>query len=128
MEVRRKRLDSEVTFEASTDILTNVATSPAILHGGGCGKDDSWGDEEDMLSVAEESCSQGSSTVGGGAQDGAAVPPDGGWGWFVVFGSFMIHIVGEFFNDILKLSFVVVRRMISCYKYLTLKSPMSTHI
>ena len=22
-------------------------------------------------------------------------PPDGGWGWAVVFGSFMIHIVSE---------------------------------
>ena len=22
-------------------------------------------------------------------------PPDGGWGWFVVFGSFMIHVVGK---------------------------------
>lgn len=23
------------------------------------------------------------------------VPPDGGWGWMVVFGSFMIHIISE---------------------------------
>jgi hypothetical protein len=22
-------------------------------------------------------------------------PPDGGWGWAVVFGSFMIHIIGK---------------------------------
>jgi hypothetical protein len=24
-------------------------------------------------------------------------PPDGGWGWAVVFGSFMIHIIGIVF-------------------------------
>ena len=22
-------------------------------------------------------------------------PPDGGWGWWVVFASFMIHVIGE---------------------------------
>ena len=25
-------------------------------------------------------------------------PPDGGWGWAVVFASFMIHIIGMFFH------------------------------
>jgi len=25
-------------------------------------------------------------------------PPDGGWGWAVVFASFMIHVVGEIEN------------------------------
>ena len=24
-------------------------------------------------------------------------PPDGGWGWMVVFASFMIHVIGERF-------------------------------
>lgn len=23
------------------------------------------------------------------------IPPDGGWGWMVVFGSFMIHIISK---------------------------------
>ena len=31
------------------------------------------------------------------ADDDVIPPPDGGWGWMVVFGSFMIHIVGNDF-------------------------------
>jgi hypothetical protein len=26
-------------------------------------------------------------------------PPDGGWGWWVVFASFMIHVIGKFVNS-----------------------------
>lgn len=33
-------------------------------------------------------------------------PPDGGWGWFVVFGSFMIHVVSECFLIILLIIFI----------------------
>ena len=29
-------------------------------------------------------------------EENSIPPPDGGWGWFVVFGSFMIHIVSEY--------------------------------
>lgn len=31
---------------------------------------------------------------------------DGGWGWWVVFASFMIHIVSEYFDDIFFFSFI----------------------
>ena len=36
--------------------------------------------------------SQGETTGG----VGSVTPPDGGWGWFVVLASFMIHIIGQF--------------------------------
>ena len=29
--------------------------------------------------------------------EAAIPPPDGGWGWMVVFGSFMIHIIGTLY-------------------------------
>ena len=28
-------------------------------------------------------------------EDGLPVPPDGGWGWMVVIGSFMIHVIAD---------------------------------
>jgi len=31
--------------------------------------------------------------TGGGV--GMVVAPDGGWGWMVVFGSFMIHVIAD---------------------------------
>lgn len=34
------------------------------------------------------------------------LPPDGGWGWFVVFGSFMIHVVSEWFLIISLINFI----------------------
>ena len=27
--------------------------------------------------------------------NGLPVPPDGGWGWAVVFGSFMLHVIAD---------------------------------
>ena len=39
-----------------------------------------------------------------GAQGGSVPPPDGGWGWAVVFASFMIHIIG---NNCTKLYYIL---------------------
>ena len=37
-------------------------------------------------------------TVSQGEMGGVSVtPPDGGWGWFVVLASFMIHVIGKIF-------------------------------
>ena len=43
-------------------------------------------------------------------------PPDGGWGWAVVFASFMIHVVGKqniclHVQDILQVLFVLVNHL-----------------
>lgn len=34
-------------------------------------------------------------------------PPDGGWGWFVVFGSFMIHVVSKYTFLFIYFKFVI---------------------
>jgi len=39
-------------------------------------------------------------------------PPDGGWGWWVVFGSFMIHVIGEIFKIHLVEPFKIILSMI----------------
>lgn len=31
-----------------------------------------------------------------GTENVQPTPPDGGWGWMVVFGSFMIHIISKY--------------------------------
>ena len=41
--------------------------------------------------------------VSQGEMGGVSItPPDGGWGWFVVLASFMIHVIGELFSSLKK--------------------------
>jgi len=89
----------DVVYGGGDDtVIPNVATSPANLHPTSTNhvtngaalatiKDGNspHNNEDDTLSA--NSSTQSSTDV--------ATPPDGGWGWFVVFGSFMIHIVAD---------------------------------
>ena len=51
----------------------------------------------------------------GASSSQSATPPDGGWGWAVVFASFMIHIIGIYHpfnnhqcnNNILRIKIVI---------------------
>ncbi len=64
------------------NMLPNVMTSPAFLNSHHHPhQEDGEAEEEDTFSASS-------------ATD-IPTPPDGGWGWAVVFASFMIHVIGK---------------------------------
>ena len=77
------RLKREKGISDNGDI-PNVMTSPAIFPIGSSDTDHS------LKDIGEEDSSFSASSV-----SDVAKPPDGGWGWAVVFASFMIHVLGK---------------------------------
>ena len=63
--------------------IPNVMTSPAIFPIGGSS-------DTDLKDIGEED-----STISASSVSDMQKPPDGGWGWLVVFASFMIHVLGK---------------------------------
>ena len=85
-ELDRFRNFGEVGHETSEPNIPNVMTSPAIFPIQNGGRANSV--HSDLKDIDEDSFSASSVTD-------VPRPPDGGWGWFVVFASFMIHVLGK---------------------------------
>ena len=87
-ELDRFRNFSDDGHETSEPNLPNVMTSPAIFPTGN-GRHNSL--HSDIKDIDQDSFSASSVTD-------IPRPPDGGWGWLVVFASFMIHVLGKKFS------------------------------
>ena len=73
-------------------IIPNVATSPAVLSNNTNGLMSNGKSKAGSNQIMEETESL---SINSQSNGDLPIPPDGGWGWFVVFASFMIHVVGK---------------------------------
>ena len=76
-------------YAEKENTIPNVMTSPALLPDSSYQEDQHSkycnGATSKKISDEDLSCSS----------NDLPTPPDGGWGWMVVFASFMIHIIGK---------------------------------
>ena len=94
-----QELDEDATEEDDADKLEGAIFMVATESGGDMRKDEAAAtrpkDADDGTSFASSGSTEDSS-------GDLPTPPDGGWGWVVVFASFMIHFMGMWFYRITK--------------------------
>ena len=88
-------------YKEQETVIPNVMTSPALLPDS-CNHEDPIIKYNGCCSSTKKTCAFEDDTMSDKSctSNELPTPPDGGWGWAVVFASFMIHIIGKQYKPI----------------------------